>query len=104
VIFINRARNITWFPSTRLALYRWLTNSLAAVMLAMILAFTVLLWPIPYLGFNVEPLTATIVFVEPGSSAAYAGLQSGDRVLRIYDHSWDESGLAPQCSLPAWAA
>jgi signal transduction histidine kinase len=90
VTFIHRVRNIAWSPATRQALYRWLTNGLAAVTLATILAFTVLLWPIPYLGFTVvDPRTAIIVSIEPDSSAAQAGLQVGDRVLRMYDRPWD---------------
>src|SRR5262245_14548620 len=61
----------------------------------MILAFTVILWPIPYLGFNADPLTATIIFVEPGTSAAHAGLQVDDHILSMYDRPWDEVISAP---------
>jgi signal transduction histidine kinase len=95
VIRTTRIQQITWYSANRWALYRWLTQSLAAVTLAMILAFTLLLWPIPYLGFNADPLTATIVFVEPGSSAEIAGLQVGDQVLRMYDRAWDEVVSVP---------
>src|SRR4051794_13287329 len=69
------------------ALSRWIVNGLAVVILALIVAVNAYLWPIPYLGFNVDP-TGTVIFVKPGSSAAQVGLQIGDRVLQVYDRSW----------------
>lgn len=95
MIRITRIQQIMWPPANLWELYRWLTQSLAAVTLAMILAFTVMLWPIPHLGFNADPLTATIIFVKPGTSAADAGLQVGDHVLRMYDQAWAEVISAP---------
>ena len=52
MIFIERLWNSTWAPSNQQVLYRWLTKSLATVVLAIILAFTILLWPVSYLGFR----------------------------------------------------
>jgi len=95
VIRISRIQHFTLSSANRWVLYRWLTQGLAAITLAMILAFTMILWPIPYLGFNADPLTATIMFVEPGSSAARTGLQVDDRILRMYDRPWDEVVSAP---------
>jgi signal transduction histidine kinase len=76
--------------SSRLALYRWLTNGFAAAMLFAILAISGFFWSVPYLGFNVDPVTAIIAFIEPGGSAAQAGLQVGDHVLSVYGHPWNE--------------
>jgi signal transduction histidine kinase len=76
--------------SSRYVLYRWWINSVATIMLAIILAGNILLFPVPYLGFGVDFPTATITFVEPGTSAAQAGLQVDDHILRLYDRSWEE--------------
>jgi signal transduction histidine kinase len=85
--FIGHSWRLAGSSMTKQALYRWMVKGLAIVILAFILAVNAYLWPIPYLGFNVDP-TATIIFVEPGSSAAQAGLQIGDRVIQLYDRPW----------------
>lgn len=93
--FISRVWAIAWSTAAQPTIYRRLMNGMAGVILAVIVAITIFFWPIPYLGFNVDPLTATISFIEPGSSAAHAGLHVGDRVLRMYDRSWNELIVHP---------
>jgi len=75
---IGQMRHIEMLSSAPAVLYRWLMHMLSAMILVMILAIAVLFWPIPYAGFDVDPLTATVTFVEPGSAAAQAGLQLGE--------------------------
>lgn len=73
---------------TTITVHRWITVTLAMVILILISAFNMTLWPIPDLGFQIHPVTATIITVDPERSADHAGLQVGDRVLTIYGLPW----------------
>ena len=71
-------------------IYMWCTHLLAATTLIGILTANLLFWPIPYLGFSTNPYNSTIVRIEPGSVAANAGLQEGDRITHLYGHAINE--------------
>ncbi len=88
---ISRATSTNWHDPTRLALSHKLTSIMAVSMLIILILSNVFLWPIPYLGFDANPFTAIITFVQPDSSAAHAGLQLGDRILQIHGHPWDDT-------------
>jgi signal transduction histidine kinase len=64
--------------------------ALSMVIFILIIAFNMILWPIPDLGFQVHPVSATIIKVDPDRSADQAGLQVGDRLLAMYGLSWTE--------------
>jgi signal transduction histidine kinase len=58
--------------------------------LLVIIGASILLWPLPSLGFEANLRTGAVRFVQPESSAAAADLQPGDRVTHIYGYAWDE--------------
>jgi len=43
-----------------------------------------LVWPVEYLGYDLDPRSGEVIFLETGSTAANAGMLVGDRVLNIY--------------------
>lgn len=80
----------SYIPGLRLSLERWVRKFFAALVLAIILAANLILWPIPLLGFDVDPKTHTITAIVPHSSADRAGLRIGDRVMRLYGRPWTD--------------
>jgi signal transduction histidine kinase len=72
------------------ALPRWLLISLAVLALIGTLWANLLLWPIEYLGYNVDLRSGEVVFLAPDSVAAQAGLRPGDRILSVYGEPWAE--------------
>jgi len=60
----------------------------AFAVLSLILGASLLLWPLPSLGFLPDLTTGTVIAVDPASPAAQAGLQAGDQVIAIYDYPW----------------
>ncbi len=80
----------SYIPGLRISLERWVRKFFAALVLAIILAANLILWPIPLLGFDVDPKTHTITAIVPHSSADRAGLRIGDRVMRLYGRPWTD--------------
>lgn len=62
----------------------YIIHALAAVTLACILWLNALVWPVEWLGFTYASAEDRVSWVEPGSAAARAGVQVGDRFLSIY--------------------
>lgn len=60
----------------------------ALAILSLILGASLLLWPLPSLGFLPDLTTGQVLAVEAASPAAQAGLQVGDQVIAIYDYPW----------------
>jgi signal transduction histidine kinase len=70
--------------------HQWLIITLSMVIFILIITFNIILWPIPDLGFQIHPITATIIKVDPGRSADQAGIQVGDQMLSMYGIPWAE--------------
>lgn len=49
------------------------------------------LWPVEYLGFDIDPRSGQVTRVQPGSTADEAGLQSGDQLRSLYGQPWGEA-------------
>jgi hypothetical protein len=62
----------------------------ALALLGVILVASVLIWPLPLLGFQVDTHTGMVVAVEPLTPADREGVQIGDRILAIYGFAWPE--------------
>lgn len=69
---------------------RVLHQLVAALTLIVIITTTRVIWPIESLQFSINRQTHIISRVAPGSAAARAGVQVGDRVLHLYNHSLEE--------------
>ncbi len=68
----------------------WLFRLLALIAFAAIVAANILMWPTTYLGYDIDPVTSTIVFVAPDSPAARAGVSEGDVLVRLYGLPWND--------------
>jgi signal transduction histidine kinase len=66
------------------AAHRWLLSALALLTLIGPLWANLLVWPIEYLGYDLDPRSGKVIFVGSDSVAANAGMLVGDRVLSIY--------------------
>jgi len=62
----------------------------AGLIVVIILAANILLFPIPYLGVAVHPQTHVVLDVDPGGSGDRAGLRAGDQVVRMYNRPIDD--------------
>ncbi|HMQ31803.1 MAG TPA: PDZ domain-containing protein [Chloroflexaceae bacterium] len=60
----------------------------ALAVLVIILGAVLLLWPVPSLGLALDLQTGTVRTIQPGSPAARAGVQPGDRITSIYGYPW----------------
>lgn len=60
----------------------------SCAMLSLILGASILLWPLPTLGFVPDLTTGDVIAVDAASPAAQAGLQVGDQVIFIYGYPW----------------
>lgn len=76
---------------------RWLLGALALLTLIGPLWANLLVWPVEYLGYDLDPRSGEVIFLEAGSSAAKAGMLIGDRVQSIYGkpvaallHHWNK--------------
>ena len=69
---------------------RWAVHSAATLVLIIILAANILIWPIPLLGFGSDITTHQVDMVEVDSSAERAGLRVGDRLLTMYNRPWED--------------
>ena len=78
---------LRWHVGTS-ALSRGLIHGCAGLSLIVIVWLNILIWPIGFLGYGAYFATGTIGFVEPGSSAAKAGLQVGDQIVALYGQPW----------------
>lgn len=68
----------------RRALEPYIIHALAALSLACILWLSALVLPVEWMGFRYDALQERVTWVEPGSEAARAGVQVGDRFHSIY--------------------
>lgn len=62
----------------------------ALVVLLGMLGALLLLWPLPALGFDVDPATGSVQAVEASSPVAQAGIRPGDRITMIYGYPWPD--------------
>jgi len=63
---------------------QWLLGALALITLVGPLWANLLVWPVEYLGYDLDPRSGEVIFVASGSPAAKAGMLVGDYVLSIY--------------------
>lgn len=77
-------------PRRFTALPRWLLVALAVLTLVGPVWANILLWPVEYLGYDVDPRSGEVVFVETDSVAAQAGIQLADRLRSVYGEPLEE--------------
>ena len=70
------------------------TSLLAALALLTLIGplwANLVVWPVEYLGYDIDLRAGQVTHVQPGSVAAQAGLQPGDQLLSIYGQPWAEA-------------
>jgi signal transduction histidine kinase len=88
---VLNSRGLRWLRTHRAYVAHGFVSILALAALAVMIWLNLLLWLVPHLGFASQSTTGIVRAVERESSAGRAGLQSGDRILRIYDLSWQDA-------------
>lgn len=68
----------------------WLLAMLALLTLVGPLWANLVLWPVEYLGYDIDPRSGRVMHVALGSAAAEAGILTGDQLQSIYDRPWDD--------------
>lgn len=66
----------------------WLLTMLALLTLIGPLWANLVLWPVEYLGYNIDPHSGQVTYVAPGSTAAKAGMLPGDQLRSMYGRPW----------------
>ncbi len=69
----------------------WAFGPFAMLALTLQLSTFLLFWPVPELGIIPDTVTGTILWIDPDSVSAHAGLRPGDRILHLYDYAWNDA-------------
>lgn len=68
----------------------WLLAVLALLTFIGPLWANLLVWPVEYLGYDIDPRSGQVTRVAPGSAAAEAGIQPGDQLRSLYGRPWTD--------------
>src|SRR5690606_38453197 len=68
----------------------WLLTVLALLTFIGPLWANLLVWPVEYLGYDIDPRSGQVTRVAPGSAAAEAGIQPGDQLRSLYGRPWSD--------------
>lgn len=80
----------------------WALGIFAMIALTLQLSTFLLFWPVPELGMIPDTTTGTILWVDPDSASADAGILTGDRILHIYHYDWNDAAQQPFLFPLAW--